>query len=132
MARTPRTRRTKHRGNAAGMIESRGRTGRKPTTTEKGSSARGSSSRGSSSGSSSSGSRKNRFDRAPTWKSAAVRAVIAAAVVYAISTVLLNKHASALNNLVLVPIVLIVYMPMIYYTDLFLYRRRLRKKAEAR
>ncbi len=127
MARNTRTRRTKHRGNAAGMIESRGRTGRKPTATEKGSSDRGGGSRGSSSG-----SRKNRFDKPPTWKSAAVRAVVAAAIVYAISTVLLNKHTSPLNDLILVPIVLIVYMPMIYYTDLFLYRRRLRKKAEAR
>jgi hypothetical protein len=31
MAQTKRKRRTKHRGNAAGTIESRGRTGRKPT-----------------------------------------------------------------------------------------------------
>ena len=44
MARPTRNRRsTKHRGNAAGMIESRGRTGRKPTGSEKGSaSAKGS------------------------------------------------------------------------------------------
>ena len=30
MAQTKRKRRTKHRGNAAGMVEARGRTGRKP------------------------------------------------------------------------------------------------------
>ena len=35
MAQTRRKRRTKHRGNAAGVVESRGRTGRKPTAAEK-------------------------------------------------------------------------------------------------
>ena len=34
MAQTKRKRRTKHRGNAAGTIEARGRTGRKPTAEE--------------------------------------------------------------------------------------------------
>ena len=35
MAQTKRKRQTKHRGNAAGEVESRGRTGRKPTVAEK-------------------------------------------------------------------------------------------------
>ena len=35
MAQTKRKRQTKHRGNAAGVVESRGRTGRKPTADEK-------------------------------------------------------------------------------------------------
>ena len=35
MAQTRRKRQTKHRGNAAGFVESRGRTGRKPTAAEK-------------------------------------------------------------------------------------------------
>ncbi len=35
MAQTKRKRQTKHRGNAAGVVESRGRTGRKPTAAEK-------------------------------------------------------------------------------------------------
>ena len=34
MAQTKRKRQTKHRGNAAGVVESRGRTGRKPTAAE--------------------------------------------------------------------------------------------------
>ena len=129
MARNTRSRRSKHRGNAAGMIESRGRTGRKPTSGEKGSSSS-SSTRGKSG--SGSGTRKNRFDKPPTWKSALIRAVVAAGIVYAISTLLFNKHTSPVTNLVLVPVVLVIYMPMIYYTDLFLYRRRLRRKAAAR
>src|SRR3954454_14031747 len=35
MAQTKRKRQTKHRGNAAGKIETRGRTGRKPTDDER-------------------------------------------------------------------------------------------------
>ena len=35
MAQTKRKRRTKHRGNAAGMVETRGRTGRKPGPAER-------------------------------------------------------------------------------------------------
>ena len=125
MARSTRTKRSKHRGNAAGMIESRGRTGRKPSAAEKGSS---SSSRGGGSG----GSRGNRYDKPPTWKGSVVRAVIAAGIVYALSTLLLGKKTSAVNNLLLVPIVLAIYTPMIYYTDLYMFRRRARKKAESR
>jgi hypothetical protein len=127
MARSTRTKRSKHRGNAAGMIESRGRTGRKPSASEKGSS---SSSRGGGGGGSR-GSRGNRYDKPPTWKGSVIRAVIAAAIVYALSTLLLGKHTSATNNLLLVPIVLALYTPMIYYTDLYMFRRRARKKAES-
>ena len=35
MAQTRKRRQTKHRGNAAGMVEARGRTGRKPTDAER-------------------------------------------------------------------------------------------------
>ena len=35
MAQTRKRRSTKHRGNAAGMVEQRGRTGRKPTEAER-------------------------------------------------------------------------------------------------
>jgi hypothetical protein len=109
MPRAPRTRKTKHRGNAAGMIESRGRTGRKPSASEKSSS--GGRGRGAAA------ARKNRYDSPPTWKGALWRAVIAAAVVYGISTLLL------------IPVVLALYMPVIYYTDHFMYKRQQRRKA---
>jgi hypothetical protein len=126
MARPTKNRRsTKHRGNAAGMIEARGRTGRKPSAAEKGSAATKGSRRGGSSG-----GRKNRFDTPPTWKGAAIRAVVAAAIVYVVSTLLL-KHTSATTNVALVPIVLALYTPMIYYTDLYMYRRAQRKKSSS-
>lgn len=127
MARTTRNRRSKHRGNAAGMIESRGRTGRKPSAAEKGStSSRGG---GGGGGGGSSGGRRNRYDKPPTWKGSLVRAVIAAVIVYGLSTFLLGKHTNATNNLLLVPIVLALYTPMIFYTDQYMYRRRLRRQS---
>jgi hypothetical protein len=121
MARTTKRRRsTKHRGNAAGGIEARGRTGRKPTAAEKGRPT-------SKKGKGSSGPRPKRFESPPTWKSAAVRAVLAAVVVYGVSTALLHKKPA--TNLPLLPIVLLLYAPMIYYTDLMMYKRYIRKKA---
>ncbi len=103
------------------MIESRGRTGRKPSASEKGSSGSGSRGSGSS-------PRKNRYDSPPTWKGAAWRAAIAAAVVFVVSSLIL-KHSSPAKNLILIPIVLALYMPIIYYTDHFMYRRQQRKKS---
>ena len=122
MARPTRNRRsTKHRGNAAGMIEVRGRTGRKPSASEKGSkSSRG----GRQSGPA---QRRNRYDKPPTWRGSAARAVIAAAIVFAVSSLLIKK-GSVVSKLVLLPIVLAIYMPLIYYTDNYMYRRQQRKK----
>ena len=101
------------------MIEARGRTGRKPSASEKGSSSSGGGRRGSGT------QRKNRYDSPPTWKGAGIRAAV---IVYVVSTLLL-KHTTAATNLALLPIVLAIYAPMIYYTDLFMYRRAQRKKS---
>ena len=99
------------------MIEARGRTGRKPSAAEKGKpAAKGA--KGTA--------RPRRYDNPPTWRGAAGRALIAAALVYAVSILLL--HQSAGRTIVIFPIVLVVYLPLIYYTDLFLYRRNQRRK----
>jgi hypothetical protein len=112
MAQTRRRRQTKHRGNAAGMVESRGRTGRKPTSEEK---------RGPTSGKDAAGGRPNRLDRPPTWRGAFVRAMAAAVVMLLISILILKKPNQAVA---LFPAVLVIYVPISYYTDLWLYRRR--------
>jgi hypothetical protein len=115
MAQARRRRQTKHRGNAAGMVEARGRTGRKPTAAEK---------RGPTSAKTA-GARANRFDRPPTWRGAFVRAMAAAVLMLAISIVLIKKANQAIA---LFPIVLIAYVPISYYTDLWLYKRRMASK----
>ena len=107
------------------MIEARGRTGRKPSAKEKGSSR---SSRSSSSGSS---GRGKRYDKPPTWRGSAIRAVVAAAIVFAVSA-LLVKHTTLASKLVLLPIVLAIYTPMIYYMDAYMYRRAQRRDGGGR
>jgi hypothetical protein len=118
MAQTKRRRQTKHRGNAAGVVESRGRTGRKPTTAEK---------TGKATSGGSKDKRLDRLEREPTWLGAFYRAMAAAVVMLLISILLLKKPNEAIA---LFPIVLIAYVPISYYTDTWLYRRRMANKAK--
>jgi len=118
MAQTKKRRRTKHKGNAAGVVEVRGRTGRKPTTDEKKTVRQDASVR-----------REERMNRAPTWRAAINRAVISAALF--VGLVLLLFHQKIGPAIGLGVFVLIFYIPLGYYTDLFIYRRRLAKKARS-
>jgi hypothetical protein len=117
VAQTRRKRQTKHRGNAAGVVESRGRTGRKPTAAEK-------------AGDPAAKARAkekalDRRDRPPSWRSAFIKGMVAAVVLLLFTLLFLPKS----NNLVsLFPIVLILYTVISYYTDRFVYRRRMRNK----
>jgi hypothetical protein len=119
MAQTKRKRQTKHRGNAAGVVESRGRTGRKPTAAEK-------------SGKGREDAKKkeqllDKRDRPPTWRGAFVRAMIAAIGMLLIVIIIFNKSNQAIA---LFPIVLAMYVPISYYTDKWVYDRRQRNKAK--
>jgi hypothetical protein len=111
-------RRTKHRGNAAGMVEARGRTGRKPTAGERTPATKGRT------------SRPNRFDSPPTWRSAVNRALIATALFVVV--VILAFGQNALAAVTLGCFMLLLYIPLGYYTDLFLYNKRQKSLAKAR
>jgi pilus assembly protein TadC len=119
MAQTRRKRRTKHRGTPAGTIETRGRTGRPLTAAERKKQDRAS-------------ARERRLNTPPTWKSAATRALIAAALVF----VFLLLTAKGKNRLpvalAFTVIALILYIPGGYYMERALYRRRQRRKASGR
>jgi hypothetical protein len=120
---TKRRRSTKHRGNAAGAIEARGRTGRRPTSAEKsGSGGR------SGSGRARTQVKAARYEKPPTWKASLVKSAIAAVIVFGLVTLLAKR--SAVGNILLLPIIIGIYAPMIYYTDMWMHRRYLRKKAE--
>jgi hypothetical protein len=121
MAQTKRKRQTKHRGNAAGVVESRGRTGRKPTVAEKSGKA-GDAARAKA-------KRLDRADRPPTWRGAFYRALAAAVLMVAVSLLLFAKKNPG-QVFALFPVVLILYVPISYYTDLWLFRRRQRSKAK--
>jgi hypothetical protein len=116
MAQTKRKRQTKHRGNAAGVVESRGRTGRKPTAAEK----RGEAARVKE-------QRVDRRDRPPTWRAAFYRAMIASVLFLLASVVVLGSKGNAV--FALFPIVLLGYTVISYYTDQWLFKRRQRAKA---
>ena len=113
MAQTKRKRQTKHRGNAAGVIETRGRTGRKPTEAERKADAR--------------AKRLERYDRPPTWRSAINRAGIATVLFIVAVAVLFRQGIGAAIGIG--AFMFLLYIPLGYYTDMFIYRRRQAKKS---
>ncbi len=119
MAQTRRKRQTKHRGNAAGFVESRGRTGRKPTAAEKsGDPAAAAKARKEQ--------RIDKRDLPPTWRGAFIKAMFAGVVLLLVVTLVLKQSKS---GFALFPIVIAMYTVISYYTDKFVYDRRMRKKA---
>src|SRR5215217_7162557 len=112
MAQTKKKRSSKHRGNAAGMIEARGRTGRKPTLEERKASEKELAAQ----------KRRDRFMQPPTWRSAANRAALAA-LVFGLLLVLLFK-TDPVRAVPLTLFVFLFYVPLGYYTDQLVYRRR--------
>src|SRR3954465_3849157 len=116
MAQTKKKRRRKHRGTQAGTIERAGRTGkptgtRTPTKSEQRYAAR--------------QARVNKFDKPPTWRSSINRAAFAS-VIPTIFVAVVQKNVAA--GVVLGFVAMIFYVPMSYYTDRALYRRRQRQK----
>ena len=119
MAQTKRKRRSKHRGNAAGGIEARGRTGRKPTADEVKKSARQS-------------ARDKRLAKPPSWNNAALKALAMAVILFALTQLhVLGKSASLASGLLLSLIALVVYTPLAYVTDKFVYNRMLRQQQKS-
>ncbi len=114
MAQTKRKRRSKHRGTAAGMVESRGRTGRPPKPEERKAATRAQ-------------AKQERLMRAPTWKAAAIRAAITS-VFLPVVLIFALKFPVA-QSLVMTVFAFLLYVPLGYYTDLFVYRRRMRRTA---
>jgi hypothetical protein len=115
VAQTRRKRQTKHRGNAAGVVESRGRTGRKPTAAEKTGPVKASASR----------KPVDKRDLPPTLKGAFYKAMFAGVLLLLFSVLVLKNGA----GLVLFPVVIAAYTAISYYTDRWIYQRRMRKKA---
>jgi Flp pilus assembly protein TadB len=114
MAQTKKKRRRKHRGTQAGNIERPGRTGRpsgsrKPATKQEVARQR----------------RQDKFEKEPTWRGSVNRAAFAA-VILAIFVSVVQKNVPA--GIFLGLVAMILYVPMSYYTDRALWRRRQRQK----
>jgi ABC-type xylose transport system permease subunit len=116
MAQTRRKRKRRHRGTQAGTIETPGRTG-KPVASERRPATRQASARQR---------RENRFDKEPTWRSSLNRAAFAA-VILAIFIGVTQKNVA--QAVVLGLLAMLLYVPMSYYTDRMLWRRRQRQKS---
>jgi hypothetical protein len=114
MPPTKRKRRTKHRGNAAGVVEARGRTGRKPTADEQ--------------------KQLNRQERAlrpPSWNNAIMRAGLAALLLFVLMQVIgLGPAVPIASKIALCAFAMLIYVPLGYATDRWVYNRRLRSEQE--
>jgi hypothetical protein len=104
-------RRSKHRGNAAGTIEARGRTGRKPNAEEqKKTTAK--------------QRRQQRLAQPPTWQRATLRAAAAAGLLFVLTQVGLFQQDVALGQAIVVCVfAMLIYIPIGYWFDSWMYRR---------
>ncbi len=112
MAQTKRKRRTKHRGTAAGDVTSRGRTS-KPASADAVKKQKRDQ------------ARENRLMRKPTWQSAALRSALAA--MFILVFLLLSTHGNVLASVAFAVVAAAIYIPLGYYLETFLWRRRMRK-----
>jgi hypothetical protein len=118
MAQTKRKRRSKHRGNAAGQVEARGRTGRRPTEEEQRKGTRQS-------------AREARMSKPPTWNSAFLKAALMAGLLFVLINIgLFGQSAELSQSLVLCVIAILFYTPIAYVTDSFVYRRYQKRKQQ--
>ena len=118
MAQTKRKRRSKHRGNAAGQIESRGRTGRRPTAEEQKKSSRES-------------LRQQRLNKPPTWNSALMKAALMAGLLFLFTRLgVFGSDTTIAQSLILCFFALLLYTPIAYATDQIVYSRAQKRKQQ--
>jgi Flp pilus assembly protein TadB len=70
--------------------------------------------------------RTERKNRLPTWRAAFNRAALAAAVFFALLVLVMDQSLGA--SLAFALFVLVLYAPLFYFTDSFIYRLRQRRK----
>ncbi len=117
MAQTKKKRQTKHRGNAAGVVEVRGRTGRPPSPAEKKAQRRES-------------ARLERQLRPPSWRTATRNSALIAALIFVVLLVENHAKSNAVPSaLIVAALAFVVYVPVGYYIERFMWRRRMDKAA---
>ena len=116
MAQAKRKRRSKHRGTPAGTVAARGRTGRKPTGSE-------------GRPPSKDEQRRQRMMRPPTWRGAAIRASLAAMLLLVFTQVGIGPEMPLAQSIAVALFAMALYVPLGYYTDRFVHRRRVAREA---
>ena len=112
MAQTKKKRKRKHRGTPAGTVERAARSGRPGTREDAKAVAK--------------QRRAERLNREPTWRGAANRAAIAAAVFGVLVVVAFGRDIA--QGLTLAAFMFVLYIPLGYFTDSAIYRFRQRKR----
>jgi hypothetical protein len=112
MAQTKKKRKRKHRGTPAGTVERPARSARPSTREDAKKVAK--------------QRRAERLDRPPTWKGAANRAAIAAAVFGLLVIVIFKKNMA--QGVMLAVFMFLLYIPLGYATDSAVHRFRQRKR----
>jgi Flp pilus assembly protein TadB len=118
MAQTRRKRRTKHRGTAAGTIETRGRTGRPPSAEERKKQSR-------------MDARERRMNTPPTWKGAATRGALAALLLFVLFAFLGRGKNPILSAAIFAIVALALYIPGGFFLETWVYQRRQKRKQPA-
>lgn len=119
MAQTKRKRQTKHRGNAAGVVEARGRTGRPPSPEERKRKER-------------ENAKETRLTRKPTWRQSLSRAFLAGAFIFVLLFITNSKQSNRLlSSFAFAVVATLLYIPGGYYMETALWRRRMAKRAAA-
>ena len=124
MAQTRRKRKRRHRGTQAGTIERAGRTSKPPPSSAK----RTKGSTKVEGRALAQQRREERANREPTWRGAFNRAGFAAIILVIFISVVQKNIA---QGVVMGVFALVIYVPLSYYTDMALYRRRQRRKQTA-
>jgi hypothetical protein len=118
VAQTKKKRQTKHRGNAAGIVEVRGRTGRPPSAEQK---KRETKDR----------NREKRLSRPPSWKIATRNSALMAALIFLF--LLFTNHpktgSAVPAALVVALLAFVVYVPGGFYMEKFMWKRRMKNPA---
>ena len=119
MAQTRRKRRTKHRGNAAGIVEQRGRTSRPPSPEERKAQRR----------EQAKAERQQRIAKPPSWQRAATRSLVTTALFVAFVVLALGNPIG--QSLALGGFLFLMYVPFGYFTDKFFYKKFRDRQARA-
>ncbi|MFT4036210.1 MAG: hypothetical protein QM679_11610 [Patulibacter sp.] len=110
MGQTKKRRQTKHRGNAAGMIESRGSTGsRTPVAGQRDASG-------------------VRVPPKPSWQRAVLKALLPL-VLLAPFLFLTQKNTTVAAKFFFLVVAFAIYIPMSYYIDRWAYNRYLKQRS---
>ena len=116
MAQTKRKRRSKHRGNAAGTIEARGRTGRKAALSPEEEKKAKKAARAQT--------RAQRLAQPPTWNRAIIRAGAASGLLFVLTQIgLFQDDVPPGQAIAICLVAMLIYIPLGYMFDSWMYKR---------